>query len=260
MKFAEYADALRRRWQSHRPALVVVETLESTHALGRRIVQEYTGEDSSAPRLALVAWQQTAGRGRQGRRWSSPAGAGVYATLIQPLAAGEPIQTLPQRLAVAAAEVVNAHLDGRCRLKWPNDLLVGERKLGGILIDVLSQGGERSVAVASFGVNVRGDSETFAVTRATSLELEHATEAGLAELATELVAAAEDALPASAGERVGERYRELSVHRPGDPMRCRVGERWVAGTFLGFDANGFLRLRVGDEEQLLASGEIEDRE
>ncbi len=293
MGFAAFVRALAYRRQG-RPialrsgALAVIRRTGSTHLLARRIVGEYSREGLAPAPVDLVAWEQTGGIGRSGGGWSSPPGRGVYLTSIRALASEERIQTLPLAIGAAVCESLDRRLGGgRCRLKWPNDLQVGERKLGGILIDVLSpaaredadrrradrRGAVRSsgagsrpgtTAVLSLGVNVRRDLEAFGVSRATSLEaeLERAGAAG-AELALDaVVAELVDAVDAelareAAPESLVDRYQRLSIHRPGDEMRCRAGDRLLAGVFRGFDLHGFLRLEVGGEELLVSSGVVE---
>jgi BirA family biotin operon repressor/biotin-[acetyl-CoA-carboxylase] ligase len=90
----------------------------------------------------VVADQQTAGRGRLERVWTSPPG-GLYATFIVPSD-----RLLALRAGLAAARVLEA-LGVAVRLKWPNDLVVGERKLGGILIEA-----DANVARVGIGINL----------------------------------------------------------------------------------------------------------
>lgn len=233
---------------------MVLRQPASTHLLAQRIAREYRNEGATAPVSDFLAWRQTAGRGRAGRDWSSPAGGGVYATLIRPLPVDR-FQTLPLLVATALCDALNVHLDGNCRLKWPNDLLIGGRKLGGVLIDVSSgANGLSGTAVISFGVNHTQDP---GAPRATSLELEAPGRIALADLAAELVEAVDASLGGVAGaDEIVDRYRRVSVHSPGETMRCRVGGDEIEGVFEGFDANGFLRLRVAGEERLLTAGEV----
>ncbi len=253
MRFVDYARALAGSRPGHGTGLVVLRQPASTHLLGRRIAREYSQEDTETPATVLLAWRQTAGRGRGARGWSSPAGAGVYATLIRRLPADR-LQILPLLVAVSLCEALNLHLADRCRLKWPNDLVVGGRKLGGILIDATSRPGGFGLAVVSFGVNHRGAPGP---PGATSVELEAPGRVALADLAAALVEAVSAALDAPAPPAaIVRRYRALSVHRPGDAMRCRLGGGELEGEFRGFDAHGFLRLRVAGEERLVAAGEV----
>jgi BirA family transcriptional regulator, biotin operon repressor / biotin---[acetyl-CoA-carboxylase] ligase len=272
-----------------RGGFAVARHLPSTHLLGRRIAREYCQDNAAPPTIDLLAWQQTAGEGRQGRPWRSPPG-GVYATLIRPLASGagdagdapmKAVQTLPLLVATALCEALNVDLAGRCRLKWPNDLMVGGRKLGGILIDAACRGGGAAstvlsvaglsgpglgrlglgrpglprpgLAVISFGVNHGRVDQA----GATSIEHEAPGRTRLAELVVRLIEAVDAALERGAqAAEVVDRYRRLSLHKPGDALHCRLRGDSVEGVFRGFDQHGFLRLLVGGEERLLAAGEI----
>ncbi len=257
MSYVEFARAVTRLWADRpiaREALVILRRPASTHLLGRRIVEEYSQEGARPPAADFVAWRQTAGMGREQRSWTSPPG-GVYATLVRPLPPAVVSQILPSLVAVALCETVNLDLDGRCRLKWPNDLLVDGLKLGGILIDVISRGDSGELAVISFGINHR----RIDLPGTTSLEGEAAGRKPLADLTARLVEAVDAALTAGAPvSEVAARYRRLSLHRPGDVIRCRLGDDVVEGVFDGFDRHGFLRLRVGGEERLLTAGEVAD--
>lgn len=255
MQFSDFARAIDQAWRGRGVGLVVAKDPPSTHLLARRVVAEYAAECEEAPSVDLLAWGQSEGRGRlEGRGWTSPAGEGIYATLVR-WVAGETLQTLPLRVAVALAESLNGLLGGRCRIKWPNDLWVAERKLGGILIDATSRGPENGggLAVISFGVN-HGRVD---VAGATSLAREVAEVPALPELAAQLTSAIDGELGAAASsEAVVGRYRELSLHRPGEILRCQLGADEVEGTFEGFDPRGFLRLAVDGEERLVTAGEI----
>lgn len=105
----------------------------------------------AAEGLVLVAEEQTAGRGRLGRTWSAPAGAALtFSVLLRP--AGVPptrLGWLPLLTGVAVAAAVRAETGVPASLKWPNDVLVGERKLAGILAEAHSD-----AVVVGVGLNV----------------------------------------------------------------------------------------------------------
>ncbi len=257
MIYAEFARAMARRWLLRgvgKGGFAVLRRPASTHLLGRRVAQEYS-QGSAKPLIAdLLAWQQSAGMGREGRSWASPPG-GVYATMIRPLAADVAMQTLPLLVATALCETLNIDLDGRCRLKWPNDLLVAGRKLGGIMIDAASRGDHGGLAVISFGVNHGHISES----GTTSLEYEAPGKTLLVDLTAGLVDGVDDALGRGEAEaEVVSRYRRLSLHRPGDTLRCRLRGEQFEGIFQGFDPHGFICLMVDGEERLLTAGEVAD--
>ncbi len=223
--------------------LVVAET-DSTNLLARRIAAEYEDERQNLPRAYLLAWEQTAGRGREKRVWTSPPGKGVYATLLTWVGNIEHLSTLPLLAGVAICRGLAPLLGdpASARLKWPNDVMVAGKKIGGLLIEAALRTDEGAIVMLGFGVNHSHREEDLPIAAATSLELEGGT-ATLPELATSLIGSLEAELAhlGDAAYAVAA-YRDLSIHTVGDRMVCRVGERTVAGTFLGFDKTGGLRL------------------
>ncbi|MGD2114216.1 MAG: biotin--[acetyl-CoA-carboxylase] ligase [Acidobacteriota bacterium] len=239
---------------------VVVARTDSTNRLTRRVVAAYREEEMTPPHLLVLALEQTAGRGRRGRSWHSPPGAGVYATRLLPVAGQDQLRTVPLLAAAGLARAVRALLpDGDCGLEWPNDLVVGGRKLGGVLVESVARADGGALAMIGFGVNHRfeGDSAPPDELHATSLADALGDPPSLGSVTRALVDGLERAL-----ERVGDvahaiaLFRELSVHRAGDPIRCRTGDEVVTGTFAGFDDRGFLRLDRNGEERLIPAGEI----
>ncbi len=240
---------------------VVATRVDSTNLLARRAVATYLSEEAVPPAFLVLALEQTAGRGRQGRAWSSPSGRGVYATRVLAVRSHEELRTLPLLVAVGLAVGVDDLIgSGRCRLKWPNDLLVRGRKIGGILIEAMPLRPKAWIALAGFGVNHAPAAVSGWPEGATSL----AEEAGgrgplpsLGESTRRLLAAVEAEL-GHLGETAyaAEAYRDLSAHRPGDRLRCRTGDGVLDGTVLGFDEGGLLRLEVAGREVLLGAAEV----
>ncbi len=131
---------------------------------------------AGAPHGTLVgAGEQTAGRGRHGRPWHSPAGLGLYASLV--VRGTAPLET-PTLLVAAAglgvAEGAERASGTPCRVKWPNDVWCDESKLAGILVETRGFDPARPAFVVGFGVNVnhgRTDFPPDVAARATSLAL-----------------------------------------------------------------------------------------
>jgi BirA family biotin operon repressor/biotin-[acetyl-CoA-carboxylase] ligase len=240
--------------------LVVLPRVDSTNTLARAIVAEYQNEAQTLHPVVVVALEQTGGRGRQGRSWSSPAGKGVYATRIQQVDDAGLLQTLPLLAGVGLCRALGVLLPVPCRLKWPNDLLAevgGERrKIGGVLIEAAVRPGEATLALIGFGVNVFQEAAELPAT-ATSIRLLGGSAASLEDVTWDLVEGLEAELAhlADAAYAV-ESYRALSIHRPGEPIVCRVGESVAEGTFAGFDALGRLLLESGGHIVPIASGEV----
>jgi len=172
------------------------------------------------------------------------------------------LQSLPLLAGVGLSRVLARWLTVPCKLKWPNDLLVGGRKIGGIRVDSVLRG-ERGAAIVGFGVNrahKAGDLPPSAV--ATSLILEQRRGAvrhlpTLGEMTVELVAGLTAALDRCGDIGYAARaFAELAWAHPGTAISFHVGDERVHGTYLGLDAHGLLRLAVGGEEQRFAAGEV----
>ncbi|MGH9361686.1 MAG: biotin--[acetyl-CoA-carboxylase] ligase [Thermoanaerobaculia bacterium] len=260
MDFARYLEELpagRPRLPGD-PSLVVLERVGSTNTLARRIVAEYEKEDEEAPAALLVAYEQTAGRGRQGRSWASPPGKGVYVTLVRRIAPVAALPTLPLLVGVGLCRALGPFVAAPCRLKWPNDLRVEGRKIGGVLVEVrLRPEEDAATAIIGFGVNLAHGREDLPEGVGTSLALEGAAGVALPALTWGLVAAVMTELE-TFGDVPGAvaRYRALSEHEEGDRLRCRAGGEEIEGTLRGFDEQGRLRLEVDGTERRLAAGEV----
>ena len=108
-----------------------------------------------AGKLAVcLAGHQSAGRGRNGKNWHSPAGSGLLLS-VSGAAPKSPDGSLALALGVAIAESLEAFVLDPVQLKWPNDLVAQDRKLGGILVETSTQGGAGARVVAGLGVNIR---------------------------------------------------------------------------------------------------------
>ncbi len=143
-------------------AVELHDTLGSTQE--RAIELARAGAEEGA---LVVAATQTEGRGRKGHAWASPAGGLWFSLVLRPPSEalrGVPI-TIPAALAVAAALKWTAGLD--CRLKWPNDVLSGRKKLAGVLADVVSSTGTststttRAALVLGVGIDVNVEPAAF---------------------------------------------------------------------------------------------------
>ena len=165
------------------------ERIDSTNACLKRAASETDAPDGAV----AVADEQTGGRGRRGRSFLSPAGKGVYlsALLRPPL---EPSRLLPLTgfVAVAVCDAVERAAGVRPRIKWTNDLVLGGKKLCGILTELSVEGesGALQYVVVGAGVNVAHTREDFAgelADIATSLAIETGRRVGRAALAAAMI-------------------------------------------------------------------------
>ena len=185
-------------------SLVYRESVDSTMVEARELA-----DAGAAHGTMVLAEEQTAGRGRRGRGFHSPAGENLYFTLVLRLEAAAH-RRLPVALPLAVCEGVRGE-DVEARIKWPNDIWVGSRKLCGMLIDA-EMGADGPLAMPGIGINVNGDPTLIPELRdtATSIRREAGRqihrEALLARICNELARTLD--LPATA---LAERYRTLSL-------------------------------------------------
>jgi BirA family transcriptional regulator, biotin operon repressor / biotin---[acetyl-CoA-carboxylase] ligase len=102
----------------------------------------------------IVADEQTSGRGRHGRRWVSPPGAGLWLTVVERPTDARALEVLSLRCGLFAAEALDALAHGPIGLKWPNDLYVESAKLAGVLIETRWRGTRPDWVAIGFGLNV----------------------------------------------------------------------------------------------------------
>lgn len=135
-----------------RPTILHFDSLPSTNTEAARHAQQGAAEG-----LTIVAGEQTAGRGRLDRRWVSPAGAGLYTSIIlRPRFASRLWSLIPLMAALAVHDALEESCRLKVDIKWPNDILVHERKLCGILAETLETPSGRAV-VLGIGINLTGE-------------------------------------------------------------------------------------------------------
>lgn len=217
--------------------------LESTNAGARALAER--GAPSG---LVVTAAEQTAGRGRHGRDWFSPAGGALlYSAVLRPLA-DRPLLPLAAPLAVCEAiESLSGH---RCAVKWPNDVWIDGRKVAGVLIEGRPERSGGGWAVIGIGLNVSVAEDEFPPelrSTATSIGPEAGVEEALAALNAALGRWV-DAAP----ERVVEEFSSRDALRG---RRVSWEDGW--GTAEGVDAQGHLLVRGKDGSVVaIGAGEV----
>jgi BirA family transcriptional regulator, biotin operon repressor / biotin---[acetyl-CoA-carboxylase] ligase len=140
----------------------------------------------------VVAETQTAGKGRRGRAWFSPPGAGIYLSIIlRPRLSAAEATKFTILTGVALAETLTPLLPGRVEIKWPNDILVGGRKIAGILIEIATEIDMLEYMIVGVGVNVNNATRDFPAElrkTATSLRAETGSFASRAAILGEFLA------------------------------------------------------------------------
>ena len=237
---------------------VDLPSTESTNLDARRLASEFPGET-----IIVTAAVQTGGRGRVGRQWQSPAG-GAWFGIAWPLAEGAPAPSCGSLLAAIAVyrgvrEVV-PDLAPRLRIKWPNDLLVDELKVAGILCELVATSAIRALIVG-IGVNVDFDPALLGSDLrrpATTLRATAVRPISVAAVIDATARQLEELLPHATGVSMPPALlAELrhSLAHVGAVETWQVGAETLTGRVLGVDDQGRLLLGCGPETRALAAGE-----
>jgi BirA family biotin operon repressor/biotin-[acetyl-CoA-carboxylase] ligase len=222
-------------------------------------VASLRAEQGAAEGTTVVAGEQTAGRGRQGRAWASPPGSGLYVSIVlRPATDVAPLITIAAGVAIAHGIAAATGLV--CALKWPNDVYVGTRKLAGILAEGAATSSAIAHVVLGFGINLRPAAwPPDVAARATSIELElgRAVDRGLvfAECLAAFASRYDD-LKHGRGEEVVAAWRASAR-----PLLNRAVE-WTGphgveqGVARDIDSSGALIVRVASGVSRVISGEV----
>ncbi len=215
--------------------------------------------------IVAVAEVQTAGRGRLGRSWTAPPGSALLVSLlVRPALPAERCPLLALAAGVAMSEAVQLVSGVAIELKWPNDLRVQGRKLGGILVEARTGPQAAGALIVGAGVNLKRVAlpGTLADT-ATSLEAVQGKADRDALLPAFLAAYDEELSALEAGqvvslierfagkcETIGQRVR-IALHT------ASVDEKGIVGTAVGVDSDGALRVRLDSgNERSVRFGEV----
>lgn len=236
-------------------SIAVIPRLASTNLVARRIVNECIENELSLPKAIIIAGEQFAGRGRNARHWSSPAGKGIYATTLLPVPVNE-LPLIPLEMANIVGSYLREVFAVDARVKWPNDILVGGRKIAGILIEARINE-ERAFLLIGTGINVEPVSDetrpnATAISEVSPRDfrgIDVATEAFIEHLDQRLGRPIDR-------QRVLDEWRQYSVHETGDRIHCVIGERHVEGIWDGIDEHGRALLRSGGETISVSAGDL----
>jgi BirA family biotin operon repressor/biotin-[acetyl-CoA-carboxylase] ligase len=210
--------------------------MDAAHALGH----------AGAPAGTLIlADEQTAGRGRQGRAWRSAAARGIWLTLLERPDDATGLDVLSLRVGMAAARALDSFAAAPVRLKWPNDLFVTGGKVAGVLVEARWRGRHPDWIAIGLGVNVRPPDDL-------------AGAAGLRDGASrvEVLASLIPGLRAAAARRGPLDASELSEYAARDYARGRRCVTPVPGVVAGLTAAGELAVQTADGSAYFRVGSL----
>jgi len=219
----------------------------------------HAGEPEGA---VVLAEEQTAGRGRAGRKWHSERAAGIYVTLLlRPKLAPVQAPLLTMMAGLSAHSAVQALTGLAVDLKWPNDLLIRGKKLGGILTEMHAEPGQIRFLIVGIGLNV--NQEKFPgdlANTATSLRAETGNPQSRMELLVRLLREFESDYNRFLREGVASvvaRFESASSYARGKRVRITNGTESYVGTTAGLGPEGLLQVeRDGGQVMTVIAGDV----
>lgn len=215
------------------------------------VIHQLASEGAAAG-TAVIAGEQLEGRGSRGRGWHSPPG-GLWMSVVFRPPAVEGIEAISLRVGLAVAEAIQARVPKPLRLKWPNDLMLEDRKLGGVLCEARWQGDALAWVAVGLGMNVRNRIPDELGTVAISLS-DLIPAITVEEIADPVLAALRE-LDLGTGRLSPA---ELNRFARRDWLRGRTIREPVAGNVTGVGEDGALLVRtVSGSDVALRSGTVE---
>ena len=229
----------------HLSNINIFQTIDSTNTYARELA-----EKNSVSGLVILAEQQTGGRGRRGKSWVSPFAANIYLSIVWDFEQGaEALEGLSLAVGVAVRRALIAHGVQGVKLKWPNDIYVEQKKLGGILLEMIGDPAGHCSVVIGVGLNV-----SMPVSQASAIDQDW----------TDVASQLQDKLPARnklAAELISEILPLLSTFQTqgfaaycdewqaadafyGQTAVISTPKQSITGIVKGVDINGALRLEL----------------
>lgn len=231
--------------------IIRLESVDSTNRFARQLARE-----GAAHGTLVIAREQTAGRGRRGRSWISPAGDGLFMSLILRPADYDAARSLSLQAALAVARAIHRATALDARIKWPNDIVIAGRKVCGMILEMDQTDAGLSV-VLGVGINLHQQAFPAEIAQtASSLDL-------LSGMRTDddaLVAAFLEEMDAALALDAADHGAFLDAYRArsatlGQRVQVIAGEESFTGTALEVTPSGSLLVRQdsGDVSEVLAA-------
>jgi len=243
------ASAPSLSWPVH-----ISDTIDSTNAEALRLI-----DVGCVPPFLVLSEQQTAGRGRRGRKWVSPFAQNVYYSLVLRIEGGlRQLEGLSLVVGLAVMRSLRELGVHGAALKWPNDVLVGDKKVAGILLELVGDPADICHVVLGIGINVNMQKAEEVDQQWTSVRLETGSAIDRNLLVAQLGMQLQGYLSRhkAGGFAVLQEEWEHNHLWQGRAVSLIAGTSQVDGKVLGVDHQGALRLSVDGVEKIYSGGEL----
>ncbi|QAY91309.1 MULTISPECIES: bifunctional biotin--[acetyl-CoA-carboxylase] ligase/biotin operon repressor BirA [unclassified Pseudomonas] len=234
--------------------ILVFDSIDSTNAEALRAIER----GQAAPFLVL-AERQTAGRGRRGRKWASPFAENIYYSLVLRIEGGmRQLEGLSLVVGLAVMQALRELGISGAGLKWPNDVLVGQKKIAGILLELVGDPADVCHVVLGVGINVNMQITDEVDQQWTSMRLESGKVFDRNHLVGQLGATLKAYLSRHQVDGFSAIQAEWEQNHlwQGRAVSLIAGVNHIDGEVLGIDSQGALRLKVGGVEKVFSGGEL----
>jgi len=222
------------------------------------------GHDGAPHGTVVLAEQQTAGRGRVGRAWHSEKSNGIYlSVLLRPALTPVEAPLITLVAGLAARDAVAEQTGESPDVRWPNDLLLGGKKFGGVLTEMHAEPDRVRFVVVGIGINVNHESLPGDLRGiATSLRIETGRTHSRTELVVRMLRALDgyyNQFLRQGGEAVLRRFREVSSYCEGKRVRVATAKETFLATTAGLEPNGVLRVtRENGKTEPVLAGDVRE--
>ena len=234
--------------------VLIHHSLDSTNAEALRAI-----DSGAAAPFVVTAERQTAGRGRRGRKWVSPFAENIYYSLVLRMDGGmRQLEGLSLVVGLAVLSALRAVGLSDAGLKWPNDVLVGNKKIAGILLELVGDPADVCHVVLGIGINVNMRSASEVDQAWTSVYLE----SGRVVNRNTLISRLNDSLLMYLKRHAAEGFTAIQAEWEqnhlwqGREVSLIAGVHQVDGTVMGIDQQGALRMSVNGEVKVYSGGEL----
>ncbi len=236
--------------------IISLDSIDSTNEEAKRLIQA-----RQLSKGVIIASAQSSGKGTHGRTWYSPKEVGLYCTVTWDYShLPEQVNLLPFITALSAIEALEGVTTAVCGIKWPNDIMIGLRKVGGILIEQLRVDADYYYIIG-LGVNINNSKDQLPenpIFPASSVYLETGKLTDIGKVIDKYIRAIEPTLARLDGLDAGsilDRVDRRLVLKDREIM-FMVGNDKLEGTFCGLDEKGNLVLGIAGKTCVFSSGVI----
>lgn len=235
--------------------LVILKSVDSTNDEAKRLVRNNHDDG-----IVVVAEEQFAGKGRLGRKWSSGSDGGLYFSVVmRPELPPSDIASITLASGYAVCLAIREFTGLDARIKWPNDVVIGRKKVCGILTEMSAQSDRIECVITGIGVNVNQSSFSREIAdRATSLRLEARRSFNRSEFLAVLLNMLEkvmDVFLVSLSADDMTDFRQLCVTL-GRPVTIHRGNTELSGMAVDISPRGDLIVRTDQGDVTVNSGEV----